>query len=132
MILNSLRPLTPVPKVCPQIHHPATNLPEPYLIASNPLKVRELWKLWKAKRGLPWISERATRLHCRCSCLLNNNSSPTSKTLPARGVGSGLRTLNSSRPQTTTPTVFHMPGTQSFKALGISNVVDHGGEEDSS
>ena len=36
---NSLWPQTAVPTVCPQIHHPATPLTEPYLIATNPFNV---------------------------------------------------------------------------------------------
>ena len=43
----------------------------------------------------------------RCSCFINNNSSssPTSKTLPAMGVGRGLRTSYSLPPKKTVPTV---------------------------
>ena len=52
MTLNSLRPRTNVPAVFPGIHLPATKLPEPYLIAINPLKALDLWK---AKPDLPVI-----------------------------------------------------------------------------
>ena len=43
--------------VCPRIHHPATRLPKPYLIATNPLKALEFWEAWKAKPDLPGISQ---------------------------------------------------------------------------
>ena len=39
---------------CPQtVHHPATQLPELYLIATNSHKALELWERWKAKPDLP-------------------------------------------------------------------------------
>ena len=42
---------------CPPIHHPANKLPEPYIIATNPLKALELWELWRVKSDLPGISQ---------------------------------------------------------------------------
>ena len=61
-------------------------------------------------------------LHRRCSCLLNNNSSSlTLKMLPARGIGCGLRTLNSLRPVSTSCPWDHNPANQLPKALLDSN-----------
>ena len=54
---NSLRSQTTVPTVCPRIHHPATNLPKPHSIATNPLKAMVLWELWKGKPDLLGMSQ---------------------------------------------------------------------------
>ena len=52
---NSLQPQTTVPAVCPLIHHhPATQtIPD----CGQPIKALALWELWKARPGLPGISQ---------------------------------------------------------------------------
>ena len=53
----------------------------------------------------------------------SDNNSPTSKTLPARGVGRGLRTSNNLQPQTTVSTVcprIYHPETQLSKPYLIA------------
>ena len=55
--LDSRCPQTTVLTVCPRINHPVTTLPEPYLIAVNPLMALELLELLKAKPDLPEISQ---------------------------------------------------------------------------